>query len=326
MLPRVPQLVSLLLLAPLAGAQTVLYQSDFSDAAGWQLADCWNVDATPSLGGSIAHSGPTSLNCNNLDGGYDGCNDRFAISPAIDLSQVTTGAQASFWCQWITENDCTFDAKYFYVMDPSAGQIVFDLCMSMPATCPTDVWHQHTIPLDPSWGEVRLAFWFDAYDSTFNFIGGWMVDDLEVSGTCAPALAYCTPKVNSQGCTPAISTTGAPSASGSGAPFHVLASDVLNNHPGLLIWSTSQAATPFGGGTLCLGSPVIRTGGQASGGSSGPTDCSGSYSFAVTPAFLQANALTPGTQMNVQYWSRDTGFAAPQNIGLTAAMSFMVCE
>jgi hypothetical protein len=153
-----------------------------------------------------------------------------------------------------------------------------------------------------------------------------MVDDLEVAGTCAPALPYCTPKANSQGCTPSIATTGAPSVSGSGTPFVVHAEDVLNNHPGLLIWSTSQASTPFGGGTLCLGSPVNRTAGQTSGGNAGPTDCSGSYSFAVTPAFLQAHALTPGSQANAQFWSRDTGFVPPANIGLTAAVSFVVCE
>lgn len=325
MLHRLACVTACLSLAPAVEAQVVLYQTAFDDAAGWQLDDCWNVDATPDLGGTIAHSAPTSLNCNNFDGGYDGCNQRFATSPVIDLGALAT-AQVSYWCRWITENDCQADAKYLYIIDPNAGQLVFDLCMSMPASCPTTDWHQHTVALDPSWGEIQVSFWFHVYDSFNNFIGGWMVDDVEVSGTCASSVPYCTPKLNSQGCLPAIFTTGTPSYTGAGTAFTVQAQDVLNQHPGLMIWSLNQASTPFGGGTLCLGSPVNRTGGQGSGGNVGTTDCSGSYSFPFGPAAFQANGLTPGMQVNVQYWSRDTGFAPPQNVGLTAAMSFTVCN
>src|SRR5690349_5757922 len=46
------------------------------------------------------------------------------------------------------------------------------------------------------------------------------------------AIAYCTAKVNSLGCTPSISGTGIPSAS-SGAGFVITATSVLNNKPGL---------------------------------------------------------------------------------------------
>jgi hypothetical protein len=76
-----------------------------------------------------------------------------------------------------------------------------------------------------------------------------------------------------------------------------------------------------------LGSPLNRTSGQGSGGGPNPpADCSGTYSFHFTPALMQTHALVPGSVVHVQYWSRDTGYAPPENVGLTAGLRFTVCE
>ncbi|MBK8180620.1 MAG: hypothetical protein IPK67_17330 [Planctomycetes bacterium] len=105
------------------------------------------------------------------------------------------------------------------------------------------------------------------------------------------------------------------------------ASNVLNRKPGIMLWSTQAGATPLGGGTLCLASPVIRTPGQASGGSPAPQiDCSGQYSFHFSHAYIQTYFLAPGQTIRAQYWSRDPGFAAPNNVGLTNALSFVICQ
>ena len=56
-------LLPLVVLAPLTGAQSVLYSTSFDDAVGWTLEDCWAVDATPATLG--AHTGTNSLNCND---------------------------------------------------------------------------------------------------------------------------------------------------------------------------------------------------------------------------------------------------------------------
>ncbi len=138
-----------------------------------------------------------------------------------------------------------------------------------------------------------------------------------------PPATYCTAKTNSQGCAPAIGFQGAPSMS-VGDNFHVTAANVLNNKPGLLLWSLNQNAIPFGGGTLCLGPLFHRTGVQFSGGNPPPNDCSGAYSFHFSQAYMTAKALTPGVTVYCQYYSRDDGFAAPGNIGLTDAVRFTV--
>lgn len=139
-------------------------------------------------------------------------------------------------------------------------------------------------------------------------------------------VVYCNSKLNSAGCSPTIGWSGTATASGPTDDFHVTASSVLNRKPGIMLWSTLPAATPFGGGTLCLAPPVIRTPGQLSGGSPAPAvDCTGQYSFHFGHSYIQTYFLGVGQTIRAQYWSRDPGFATPNNIGLTAGLSFVIC-
>jgi hypothetical protein len=77
---------------------------------------------------------------------------------------------------------------------------------------------------------------------------------------------YCTAKTNSQGCVPAIGSSGIASAS-SGSGFFVNGTNFINNKSCLLFYGVSgQATTPFQGGTLCVKSPIKRTPGTNTGG------------------------------------------------------------
>ena len=150
---------------------------------------------------------------------------------------------------------------------------------------------------------------------------------------CPVPTAYCTAKTNALGCLPSIASTGTPSAS-AGSGFVVRGTNVRNNKPGLVIYTSSgRAAAPFQGGWLCVNAPIKRSTPLDSGGTPAPAnDCSGIYSidmnaFAVgalggTPA---AYLVVPGTLVDAQCWGRDPGFAAPNNSTLTNGLEFSIC-
>lgn len=131
---------------------------------------------------------------------------------------------------------------------------------------------------------------------------------------------YCEAKQNSQGCWPTIGWSGTPDLSGAD-DFHVLAAQVLNQKPGLLIWGTAGQMTLFSAAFLCVVSPK-RTVGQFSGGNPPPDDCSGSYDFHVSNAFLAAQGIGAGQVLYAQFWSRDTGYPPPLASGLTQGLHF----
>jgi hypothetical protein len=142
---------------------------------------------------------------------------------------------------------------------------------------------------------------------------------------------YCSAKVTSNACLPAIAFSGAPSAT-SGSGFVVFSNNVINNKSGLLFYGASGSASmAFQGGTLCVATPIKRTPGVFSGGNPPPNDCSGVFSidmntFAV--GGLGGSPLpaltTPGTVVNCQWWGRDPGFVAPNNTQLSDGLQFVI--
>jgi hypothetical protein len=153
------------------------------------------------------------------------------------------------------------------------------------------------------------------------FHGGFMI---RAEGTGNAPTVYCTPKTNSVGCQPSISWLGTPSAS-AGSGFFLQATSEINRVSGMLLYTTAgRASTPFGGGTLCLAQPLRRTPLLNSGGTLQGVNCSGVYSmdFAAWIASGADPALVAGTTVQAQFYSRDPGFAAPNNIGLTAGLEF----
>ncbi len=139
--------------------------------------------------------------------------------------------------------------------------------------------------------------------------------------------AYCTAKVNSLGCTPAIDWSGTPSAT-SPAPFIVSATNIIDNKFGILFYGTSGRLAFSGqcpwnsGGFLCVKSPLARTPVQNSGGFA--WSCTGTFSINFN-ALIQSGQdaqLLLGTVVNGEYWYRDP--QAPCNTGTTDAIEFTI--
>jgi hypothetical protein len=193
-----------------------------------------------------------------------------------------------------------------------------------------------TAPADCSWnwngwsstvGIKRVEF-----DSNYPFGGGFLLADSLETDVVPPPAAYCTAKVNSLGCTPAIGWSGVPSATGSGT-FIVTGTNVRNNKSGLLFYGLNgSASTPFQGGTLCVASQIRRTPAVTSGGTPAPAnDCTGVYSIDMNAFAIGAlggspspGLTVPGNVVNCQWWGRDPGFPAPNNTTLTNGLQYTI--
>jgi hypothetical protein len=141
---------------------------------------------------------------------------------------------------------------------------------------------------------------------------------------CGAIATYCTAKANSAGCLPAVAASGTPSAS-AGSGFTISTKDVLDNKFGLYFYGKSGPSNvPFQGGTLCAQLPLVRTMLQNSGGTA---PCGGTFQidFNAYVASGADPALLSGQQVWLQTWSRDPGFAPPDNTSLSDAISFVLC-
>lgn len=133
---------------------------------------------------------------------------------------------------------------------------------------------------------------------------------------------YCTAKLNSQGCLPAIAYQGQASFT-SASPFLVTASQIVPQRIGLLFYGFGPRAAPFQAGVHCVLPPTPRTTAQSS-GPGGP--CGGSYSLDMN-AWIQSEVdmrLVPGAVVCAQYWYRDPGEPAGFNTGLSDAIQFAI--
>ena len=146
-----------------------------------------------------------------------------------------------------------------------------------------------------------------------------------VPGHCGSPGAYCVAKVNSLGCGPAVGFTGTPTLTGPD-DFHVTASQVLNRKNGLLFWGRAARLPPYLGGSACVRGPLVRTGVQNSGGSLPPVqDCSGTYDFHFTQAYMAAHGIVATDTIYAQWFSRDPSHPDGTARNYSDALEFTVC-
>jgi hypothetical protein len=71
--------------------------------------------------------------------------------------------------------------------------------------------------------------------------------------------------------------------------------------------------------------PLRITAPQDSAGNAGPaSDCSGWYSFRMTPQWMQARGWIAGTTIYCQYFGRDPGLTPPDQLAFSEGLRFTV--
>ena len=152
----------------------------------------WDVDGSPPLvPGGASKSTPFSMNYNNGMHFYDGLPTwGFAATPILDLGLVQNPV-LTFWCNYETETSGSLkDQRYVSIHNDYVTMVYYDaqLFTDQGSCDQMGIWHQHSIPLESSWGEVRIRFTFDSIDKFHNQFGGWFIDDIEIKGTIPPGL------------------------------------------------------------------------------------------------------------------------------------------
>lgn len=142
---------------------------------------------------------------------------------------------------------------------------------------------------------------------------------------CSNPGTFCTAKTNSQGCVPVAGSTGVPQLSGPDN-LHITSSNVINNKAGVMYWGLAPRVTPvaFVGGLNCIQAPTIRTPVQNSGGNAPPDDCSGTFDFFFSHAYMGLTGLAAGSSAYCQYWYRDPAHPDGTAAGLSDSVCFEV--
>ena len=305
--------LALISLAPLrASAQTVIFSDDFeSGATKWVMQPEWHIStvdfgcfpappAAPS-GTHVARFGQAGTCFFNVWKAW------MTTASPIAIPADAQGARLRFVSYEATEcgsGNCGWDDRRIFIS--RNGGLSWLLVWEGGYE---RLWIEKSVDLSAFAGnDLLIAFEFDPVDWWANDFAGWLVDDVSVAVDLpGDPTIYCSPKVNSLGCAPLMSYAGSPSMSG--PDDLVLSCSNLENHStGRFVWSLGMNSLPFNGGTLCVETPATRTLAASSGGSALPAkDCSGSYAWAFTHAYLGANALGAGTTFYVQFVGRDVG-------------------
>jgi hypothetical protein len=184
------------------------------------------------------------------------------------------------------------------------------------------------------WGDYSLSsvdplndydMWsIQEYARAGNIWGTWIAEGKY--NACAQPTVYCTSKMNSQFCLPAIAYSGMPSYSGL-TNFTITGTEFLNKKFGLLFYGSQAAGMAFQGGHLCVKLPITRTNVQNSGGSASGTDCTGTYSHDFEALILAGTdpSLLAGANVYAQWWARDPSDLTGFGTSLSDAVSFQIC-
>lgn len=139
------------------------------------------------------------------------------------------------------------------------------------------------------------------------------------------AASWCPAKITSMNCPPILLFEGAPSPT-MGDDLVFVAQGLPLGSFGAFFWSTGQALTSFGGGTLCLAAPIYRLAIADSFQERFYCDdeyrLGGAIRYRLDKSELAGFGLFPGETFYVQAIFRDAGFAPPNDVGLTSAIEF----
>jgi hypothetical protein len=159
--------------------------------------------------------------------------------------------------------------------------------------------------------------------------GQWYDNDgalqLAVEQEVADITPYCSAKLSSEGCLPAIDYTGYPAMTGT-HEFNIICNAVSPGTKGVLFYGRAQYGAPFQGGLLCTNVMIRRTPITSAPKTLSNAPCSSALLFDFNAWILSGNDpfLMPGDIIHSQWWMRDPG--SWSTTGLSDALEIQLCQ
>ena len=255
-------------------SQQTIYSTTFDTLDGWTVTTgcspgySWAADATPAApcwDQSVAPfmSPPASLNFNNgIDVGGPGhcpcgggpgdaeitCGE--VTSPPIELSG-THQPVLSFHLLPSIEAGCAWDLLQLTVSPASGGAPFIDECITLGGSTACE-WSTLDFALEPLWGEVKIAFYFNTLDGWLNGGGGPFIDDLMVVGDCTASwMTHCVGEPKADG-TPGARLQPDGSLSVLANEFRLLGDRFPANGFSTAFYGLDPAVLPAGNGVRCI--------------------------------------------------------------------------
>lgn len=330
--PRLPAFFALLTLSTGAAAtpQTALFEDDFeSGIAAWTLTSQWSLvsagqacpgKAAPFPSGTQAARFGSSTIGGSCNFGFS--SGRLATAVPIAIPANVQGARLRFTSFEQTEcifGNCGWDERFVRLSNDGIQWTTAWVGGK------EELWIEKQIDLSSHAGkDLWIAFDFEPVDLEANDYLGWLVDDVRVEVDVAGGpWIYCQAKLNSLGCLPFVSWAGDYSLGGAD-DLVVQCTNLRNNSLSKFIWSEAPFNLPFDGGTLCVAPPVTRTGVSSSLGTPPPLhDCTGSFIWNFSHAYLTQNSVAPGDTIYVQTSARDVGTTNNHSLSNAVAIPIM---
>jgi len=275
--------------------------------SGGGLGVAWS-DPSAAASGTSCWGNDLGMGAEN--GAYNSLVHSYVRSPSLDCSGAV-GTTLRFK-RWLTvEKGSGNDFAKILVN----GEVVWE--SSFEEHTQDTSWTQQEVDIAAQAdGQSSVQVEFEIQTGWIRSLGGWNIDDFELytlgpsGGQCPTPIAYGTAKVNTNGWTPIISSTGTPSVTS--GDFAINMDMGMPSQPVILISSASASSNPFMGGTLWIAPPVTRHGVQF-------LDALGSvsYPFAVDGAMV-------GTTQYFQLWYRDPPDAF--GVGLSGGLEVTYCD
>ena len=170
-------------------------------------------------------------------------------------------------------------------------------------------------------GVAATQIRFIMRSNSFDSLGGWTFDDVEIySFDCPAAVNYGSGTAGTGGILPTITASGGAPQLGN-ASFQIDAANLVGGTPGFMFIGFAQANLPFGGVNLLVSLstpfrlfPVTSTGAAGSPGA-------GTVTF---PTPIPNDPLGIGVEVDAQLVMLDSG--GPQGFAATDGLSFVICD